>query len=233
MAVEKGDIRKEDLKDYGFLAYIAERFFRALQYLPPQLLLSNRADVQKTYTTVDNKVKKKMIRRRARKVDLYISSWIAFEVFAAYIIIRIPSISSTFKTIVIILLIMRLIDIIQVNVNLSVFDYLRTKKNDYVASLVRVLVNTMINYFEMIICFGTIYIVNIDKIKNAKRWFDGFYFSVTTQLTIGYGDLSPLGINKLIASIQGLLGVFFSLIIISRFIALLPQVKSIIGDSKQ
>lgn len=151
----------------------------------------------------------------------------------AYVVIKIPSISSTFKTIIIILLVIRLIDITQVNVNLSIFDYLRNKKVDYVASLVRVLVNTMINYFEMIICFGTIYLINIDKIKNAKSWFDSFYFSITTQLTIGYGDLSPLGINKLIASIQGLIGVFFSLIIISRFIALLPQVKSIIGDTKQ
>ena len=73
MAAEKGDKTNESLKDYGFLVYIAERFFRALQYFPPQLLLSNRTDVQKFYKTVNNKLKKDLIRKRARKVDLYIS----------------------------------------------------------------------------------------------------------------------------------------------------------------
>ncbi len=226
--------RNKSLKDYSLLAYLVERFFRFLQFLPPQVILSNRTDVQKFFNTLDNKRKNDLTRRRARIVDLYISLWLIFEMVSACIIVNNNLlVSSSFKIIVIVLLIIRIVDIIQVNVNLSVFDYLRNKQVDYVVSLVRVLVNTIINYFEIVMCFGIFYLLNLNGIKNAKSWFDGFYFSITTQLTIGYGDLSPIGINKLIASIQGLLGFFFSLIIIGRIIALFPQVRSVMGDDKQ
>lgn len=32
------------------------------------------------------------------------------------------------------------------------------------------------------------------------------YFSLVTMLTVGYGDITPIGIGKLIASIQALIG---------------------------
>jgi hypothetical protein len=63
-----------------------------------------------------------------------------------------------------------------------------------------------------------------------------------TQLTIGYGDIAPMGPVKYLALFQGFIGFLFTILILGRFIALLPENPEIpvetgaikdCGDSKK
>lgn len=47
------------------------------------------------------------------------------------------------------------------------------------------------------------------NVSDSIQCFDGFYFSAITFLTIGYGDISPIGIvAKCLAPLEGFLGLF-------------------------
>ncbi|HTO61277.1 MAG TPA: ion channel, partial [Bradyrhizobium sp.] len=56
------------------------------------------------------------------------------------------------------------------------------------------------------------------------------YFSVVTQLTIGYGDLTPTSYLRAIIAAQGVLGFLVGIFAVSRVIAFLPKPQSVIGD---
>jgi hypothetical protein len=65
------------------------------------------------------------------------------------------------------------------------------------------------------------------NLAGATERFDALYFSMITQLTIGYGDIRPLHAARWIASLQGLVGFGFTLLIIGRFVSLIPPVRTI------
>ncbi|WP_174615975.1 potassium channel family protein [Virgibacillus ihumii] len=76
----------------------------------------------------------------------------------------------------------------------------------------------VIVYFTVIIGFGLIYfILSINRILLVENgelrevsiiasMIHSIYFSGVTLLTIGYGDITPIGIGRLIALIQALIG---------------------------
>ncbi len=51
---------------------------------------------------------------------------------------------------------------------------------------------------------------------NEVNYLDTLYFSAVTFTTVGYGDISPTGILKLLASIEGFLGIL--LVLVSSFV---------------
>jgi len=171
--------------------------------------------------------------RRARKVDLYISICVALEILSVVLVSTKLAYSGLVQWAITIFVLLRLIDIIQVNINLSLFDVLRTGREfNYMASVVRSIINVMINYFEIILCFGIIYRFDQKYLNAASHWTDAFYFSVVTQITVGFGQIMPQGILKLVTVLQFILGYFFTALIISRFISLLPHVRTIAGDGQ-
>jgi len=114
------------------------------------------------------------------------------------------------------------------DVNIAIFG---GKKNFHVASAVRVLTLTVINYGELWLCFSAIYAANLSLLKNASQpqiqvspW-DALYFSGTTQLTIGYGDILPVDFGRAIALIQGWVSVMFALLILSKIIGIIPSLR--------
>ena len=146
----------------------------------------------------------------------------------------------------VILVCVRIADIIQITGNISLFDRLKINwRYYYIENTVRTILLSLINFVEFIICFGYLYCVlgRNDKWLHFKESiYDGYYFSGVTQLTIGYGDIAPMGPVKYLALFQGFIGFLFTILILGRFIALLPENPEIpvetgaikdCGDSKK
>ncbi len=72
-----------------------------------------------------------------------------------------------------------------------------------------------------VLVFGVIYYVTntVDWGKQSADLLTAIYFSVITFLTIGYGDIVPIGIGKLLASIEGAFGT----ITVSAFVVVLAK----------
>lgn len=52
------------------------------------------------------------------------------------------------------------------------------------------------------------------------------YFSLVTMSTLGYGDIKPVEIGRVIVSIQTLIGLFMGICLLARFISMLPQIRT-------
>ena len=97
----------------------------------------------------------------------------------------------------------------------------RTTTVDFsdVVSTQRSLILAAINYVELMLWFGLIYALNYQFLNGAGQPATAFYFSVITQLTIGYGDVSPTGWLRIIAAAQGLIGALFVIVVLGRAVS--------------
>lgn len=157
-------------------------------------------------------------------MDLYVISWILIEFMLIGFTIILPNYW------ILLPIAIRIIDIIQANFNISMFAQIRVKNDLFVLSSVRLLVLIVINYIELILCFGIIYMLYLDKFKDKTNILNGIYFSAITQLTIGYGDIQPLGLMKIVAVVQGLIGMLIVVLIIGKLLSFLPDFKSYVDD---
>lgn len=220
------------LISFGF-----ERFFNALQYLPPQSILGRRHEI---HAAEEGQTESQILantRRNARKIDVYVSGWVAVAAVASILVLaNILQAGGVITWVIWILAALRIIDILQVAVNVSVFDRLRVPGRHRVASLVRTFVLSIVNYFELLTWFALVYATRPDLLNvrppASASFADSLYFSVVTQLTVGYGDILPSGMGRLIAGIQALVGFFFSLIILGRVVALLPRLEPVLHDDE-
>lgn len=83
---------------------------------------------------------------------------------------------------------------------------------------VEVFYTLLITYSIVIVGFGLIYFIlsfhgivlvegdELRKVGKLGSLIHSFYFSGVTILTIGYGDIVPIGIGRLVALIQALIG---------------------------
>jgi len=221
--------------EFGYFALIIARIFRVLQYFPPQCFIGSRVKAFKDtdFNKLTPKQRKDVTIKRARKIDLYMIVWLLVEIAGLLIAASDLSNYLIVEYSLLILVSLRLIDIVQVNVNLSLFDVIRVgRSSNYMASVIRTIINVIINYFEILLCFTIIYIFNIDSLKGGDDWIDALYFSSVTQVTLGFGEIFPEGAMKLISILQLLLGFFFTALIIGRFISLLPQSRTIAKDGE-
>src|SRR5699024_2891503 len=99
------------------------------------------------------------------------------------------------------------------------FRELKTVRHETTISL-EVFYTFIILYCIFIIGFGLIYftfsfnsIILIENVTNRypevsvlRQLFLSMYFSGVTLLTIGYGDITPIGIGRIIAIVQALFG---------------------------
>jgi hypothetical protein len=169
---------------------------------------------------------------RARHVDTYIMLWIVFEVLLA-IVLEVES-ALWLLVAVRVLMALRVVDIAQANINLNVFDRLRFAETSHVTvSVTRNLILAAITYVELVVVFAVVYATMPLNVHGVTHLYDCLYFSMSTQLTVGYGDLHPLGVARYVATVQGMIGFFFSLLIMSRFVSLLPAVRTVFGDDLQ
>jgi hypothetical protein len=217
----------------GFITNIVFWMFFWLKYLPPQCFLEERITHQIRISGLTEDEKNKAIQRRINITEIIILGYIV--IYALSIIFNHYVKALRWLEIFnIAIVVLRLIDIIQTNVNITLFDYLRSdasnKINNNVYSPIRTIVLVCYNFLEIALIFGICYSLMPSALflsKNCLSLYDKFYFSFVTQLTIGYGDITPMGAAKILACIQGICGYFFSILIISRFLASLPKVEAL------
>lgn len=217
----------KQLREYSIITWFFERVFWVLHQLSPSRLIGG-SRVAHVTSEAFRQNPKQATALRSRRKEAYILTWFAIELLLLVLAdievgwpLWIPRLLAT----------IRILDIFQSSVNLSVFDQLRTDERVVISSAVRTLVLSFLNYLELLICFGIVYVTMLSKLHGAEGWTDAIYFSVVTQLTIGYGDINPLGEARFVSSMQGLIAVAFTILILGRIVSVLPKIESVMKHS--
>ncbi|MHC4642034.1 MAG: potassium channel family protein [Planctomycetota bacterium] len=221
--------QQQNVRKYGVLIYATERLFSFLLQLSPSTwFLSTRANSQIAFDN-DKQKAEKIAWLRANRIEIYVLIWFALLI-SCVLLAFIPY--DSIHILVTFLSLYRVFDIVVAAVNITLLDRLRLGRDiHYVSSVERSLILSLWNFLEIILCFGIVYSASIVYLEGSKSFFDAYYFSVITQLTIGYGDLFPRGYLKLVSMIQGLIGLLFALLVLGRFVSLLPRIESL-SDTK-
>lgn len=224
-------IRPEQI---GFIASFVSRLFMHLKWLSVQKWLSLVWDIFKTRGELSPKkaLDPKFIEKRAPIIELYIMSWYIIEIILMSIscIFSIPS--QFIKWFSYLMAFLRIVEIMQVTINTFIFDRVTGRTDRVMASSIRTVVLSVINYLELMVCFGLVYSYNLAQLPGAGRNITGFYFSIVNQLTMAYGEVYPISWLRIIAVIQGLIGVAFIVLIFSFLVASLPSVRYFSDMSK-
>ncbi len=209
---------RDEVLSYSPITRAAERFFRGLQYLPPQVFVRSRSEL-----TPQEVASKESAQARARRIDCLVMVCVGVELIAAGTLILAHPEAIWIRIVLGMLVALRIVDIVQVTVNISIFDALRGRSDHLIASVPRVVVLAFVNFLELLLCFGVLYALDIARLAKAHGVLSAWYFSVITQLTIGYGDIAPTGWLRLIAATQGLVSLVFVVLVFARILASLPQ----------
>ena len=113
------------LNKFGFIANLFERFFRLLQYLPPQCFLKSLYDF---HNETDKERVLPATKRNTRIVDLYVFFFLILEISIVCFIISDNLNRQSIRPIkyfILIILSLRLINIMEFNVNRTIFDAVR------------------------------------------------------------------------------------------------------------
>lgn len=128
----------------------------------------------------------------------------------------------------------RIFEIVIYHINVLLFDQYRLEKVGrpyFLGSYRRIVILLLLNYFEVLFWFALFY-RNFDFVFKSKNiqlnsFCGSSYFSLVTMSTLGYGDITPIKpLGQILSIVQTLIGIFMVLLIIARFISLLPKPKS-------
>lgn len=216
---------KNKLKEYSPITYGLERTFYYLQYLSiANLLFGTRVKANKQFNTDNDK--ESITKKRGTNIEYYILAWV-FLVLPICICFS-NSENRLFKIASLCFAIYRLGEILVASINMNLFDAIRVEKGShYVSSILRTIILSLINYFEIFMLYSIIYNFQINLLVGANGYHDTIYFSFITQLTIGYGDILPKGILKLVSMTQGIFGFLFGILVLSRFISIISTPNSV------
>ncbi|MBX3119099.1 MAG: two pore domain potassium channel family protein [Fimbriimonadaceae bacterium] len=144
---------------------------------------------------------------------------------------------STFSQIALWYAVWRIVDIVCTAGRIVLFDPYKTHyTSEYkISSTVRSIILGFINYLELIFAFAIVYQINRNLIGPpwaSKDTLSSLYLSAVTQLTVGYGDLRPTGVLRLIASLQAFFGLALLSLFVARFISLLRPISSLDEDDE-
>jgi len=212
-----------ELRAYSLITWFFERLFWWLHAISPSRLAGG-SRVTHVHSEAFKQDPKQATTRRSRRVERYILAWLLIEAGLLAASAQDPYWSRWVPRL---LASVRILDIFQQAVNLGVFDPLRARGKLMISNAVRTLTLSFLNYVELIVLFSILYTTVLGELRGATGWLDALYFSIVTQLTIGYGDIHPLGSARVVTSIQGLIGVAFTVLILGRIVSVLPSIDSV------
>ena len=211
------------LKEYAPLTWVVERIFRGLQLASPaSWLVKSRVDISNAQANDPAYTK-----QRAFRVEVYVVCWLFIEALMVAAFVWSPF-GRAITALIASIAIARAADVFQTTVNVALFDAFRLqdRRAHQAAGIERLAVLAFINFLELLVCFGCLYALAIDQLKDHSRVWDAWYFSVVTQLTIGYGDIQPLGIARVIVVAQSIVGLAFLVLVFARVISALPVLSA-------
>ena len=91
-------------------------------------------------------------------------------------------------------------------------------------SLNRTLVLLILNYFEIIIGFASVYLRTqsigyAGSLKPIVSRIEALYFSTVTITTLGYGDLQPISsLGRILAMVETIMGILLLVLVVSTFL---------------
>lgn len=213
----------EELKAYSLITWFFERLFWGMHMVSPSRLAGG-SRVTHVHSEAFRLDPTGATRRRSRRIEIYIISWFVTELVLLEVAelevgwsLWIPRVLAT----------IRIFDIFQSSVNLGVFDQLRARGQLMISNAVRTLVLSFLNYLELLVLFGILYTTILPSLHGADSWADALYYSIVTQLTIGYGDIRPVGVARFVSAVQGLISVGFTILILGRIVSVLPRIESV------
>lgn len=129
----------------------------------------------------------------------------------------------------------RVLEVVIYQINVILFDPFQTSAYA-LKSYRRSVLLAMQTFVEILFWFAAIYRIfadNFDKAAILKSIDGSIYFSAVTMATLGYGDITPLSVLGR-AIVVGHIGVgfFLSIVVIGRFISLLPRPATMAPDEK-
>jgi len=222
---------QSDLARFSPITDLVRRAFEWAKWLSPMQWLGIRWPLfrPRNALTPTEVASQDFTRRRARTIEQYLVCWLIIEVVFVGLACMGPW-QSVVRLLVTMAIALRIVEIIQVTVNATLFDALSGRPDERVASRTRMIVLAGVNFCELWLCFGVIYAMNYGALIGAGRPVTAFYLSIITQLTIGYGDVHPTGWLRLVAATQGLSSLVFIVLVFGRFMASLPRVQGILDE---
>jgi hypothetical protein len=229
-------LKEEDRVKLGLLTTFLQKLVAFLRRVTPShyVIRKSRVDMHHDMAIMSESEGIKATNRRALAIDIYLLSWLFFQIILVTLL-SFSSLDPFLECVVIILSAVRINEIVTYNVDLIVFDGLQIakmkKKIDHrVASAARTLVNTTINYFEIVLLFHIIYIildVNLEIDREAPLYDEHLYFSLLNQLG-GWPEGFRMNNFVLLSGLQTVIGFFFTVLIIARIVAMLPNIRPMV-----
>lgn len=177
-----------------------------------------------------------LIRKLAPKLAgsyLSVGGWVLFNVLLAVSVLTLQRLGIVSSLILVVLIVygaLRVFELFIYQINVLMFDQYRAEKagKTYeLRSYRRLMILSIHNYIEIFFWFSSFYFYfneYFNKPELLTTMIGSFYYSLVTMSTLGYGDIFPIkdGGYLLVIAHTGI-GVFLTLMIIARFISLLPK----------
>nr|VFJ71621.1 MAG: Ion channel [Candidatus Kentron sp. FW] len=164
---------------------------------------------------------------------IFVESWVFFNLslsISVLILKEFKVLAEILSAFLLIYGVVRVFEIVVYQINVLMFDQYRAEKagKKYeLRSYRRLMILSIQNYIEILFWFSSFYFYYSECFSNTdllNTAIGSFYYSLVTMSTLGYGDVSPVvTVGYLIVIAHTSIGVFLTLMIIARFISLLPK----------